>query len=1395
VSGGDGIIDPDNMQKVKFEDLLEEDIPGLVVLPKNNHHPANIATMTNIKPLVPANKSSLVPANKSSLVPVNKTYLVPANMSSLVPADIRPLVPADIRPLVPSNNTSLVPANGKALVPVVNSSVGICSKEPVQCGFCRQWFHNRDGHIIHLVIVHGLLYCQFCEEVFTTEAEKQEHDESLHADFSCEQCEQKFSKHIDLLRHRASHHKMFGCNYCDYMFTLNNISSHHIKTHRIVAKLITFSAQDYYQSRLDLFSTCQDKTKFRCELCGKELKTSKLINHVKYFHNFSNFSLIQSFSSTAVNFTFNDNSLSLEPKVEAPNVGCVRISPCGPLSEYNCAKCDVVYADSGAHLLFQHSLRRCRVPSCDTFYESEILRDQHEVASHGGAGHDQGQGQDGKVHGQGGQGKGGGGQGGQGQGEGGQGQGGGLTCSVCNTILPSQYSLVLHRHTAHNMQTCIFCDSMILTSLEPFANHLSQHHFIKNNKLVSNAKLVPIITRLINFPLLTFDKSSSKVNCCLCDSVSFECFHGGEELVRHLVDFHHIKNPARTLFTMFDGTIFSYRNLRKSEDEIVQEQNIQRPEIREIRKKMPKRKNNLVSKQVKIRPNQCILCGKCFSSSEEVQRHLLTEHVNTRAGGSSTDCFHQKTNTNEAVKVEADETIVRDVIATIENNSEETDIEIDEEHYSINHVQVNISEHENDPLEESDYCPIIDESIYVVNPEEKEYSLQDIEDENYEEDFQFVNIPETCSATSEEGPQEIVGDIGKSPVYLKCEVCGVILTSILNFTNHMRKIHKDSEQEKNKPYTCDKCSQGFYFQSSLNSHKSKAHQETSGQTFRCPLCPSVTNSKNGMRRHLRNSHKRTDLLNEELSYKCKVCNKLFWSISDRTKHIADNHKEESENLEKCFICLHISPNKHALRRHFQRMHPNEPLFENVSFKCRDCGLLYPQRQLLSNHIKTEHPKAITYQCASCPEQHKTRKALQSHVNQHKKSNCKEQEQDVNKYGCDLCEKEFPTKKALKTHFSSSHSDKIKKGFSCKVCNKVLDTANDRSLHYKIDHPDSNPYLCSICGLGFVTKSSLYNHRMCHKDQKQHKCEHCGKEFNRRDSFNEHVLIHIGPRHKCPHCAKEFVQKSNLKRHVRIHLGIKPYKCKFCDMTFSDKGACNSHQRTHTGEEREACPICNVVFSKKQKLKYHMRIHTGEGLETCHICNKTFTHSYALNVHLKTHSKENNFMCHECKKIFQNGTKLYKHVLTHGKPKLNCPICAKTFRFSKLLNRHIMAVHEGVDALKCSFEQCNVKCQKLSEIREHIRNAHSVKNPCFGTHFKDEYNENPSIHEGVYDSEEIDLAQIYEGLDVQIDNDVLSQPHAEKLKVKIKGKKDRLKESKDVFKSDEDIKDEPVGDDD
>ena len=104
---------------------------------------------------------------------------------------------------------------------------------------------------------------------------------------------------------------------------------------------------------------------------------------------------------------------------------------------------------------------------------------------------------------------------------------------------------------------------------------------------------------------------------------------------------------------------------------------------------------------------------------------------------------------------------------------------------------------------------------------------------------------------------------------------------------------------------------------------------------------------------------------------------------------------------------------------------------------------------------------------------RNKKELQRHVTKHKRA---EPAEAGLSFSCEICQRSFSTKKALKTHFSTSHAEKTKKGFVCKVCNKMFDSANDRSLHYKVDHPDSSPYLCSVCGLGFITKSSLYNHR-------------------------------------------------------------------------------------------------------------------------------------------------------------------------------------------------------------------------------------------------------------------------------------------------------------------------------
>ena len=115
----------------------------------------------------------------------------------------------------------------------------------------------------------------------------------------------------------------------------------------VPATIPSLAPHRYYNTRVELFTPCRleptfgvctsdfryliyisrERLKFKCLLCEKVLKSAKLINHIKYFHNFSLRSLLDCFNSTAVKLDFNDSTLTLEQKVGSnlnkPNIPVV----------------------------------------------------------------------------------------------------------------------------------------------------------------------------------------------------------------------------------------------------------------------------------------------------------------------------------------------------------------------------------------------------------------------------------------------------------------------------------------------------------------------------------------------------------------------------------------------------------------------------------------------------------------------------------------------------------------------------------------------------------------------------------------------------------------------------------------------------------------------------------------------------------------------------------------------------------------------------------------------------------------------------------------------------------------------------------------------------------------
>ena len=92
----------------------------------------------------------------------------------------------------------------------------------------------------------------------------------------------------------------------------------------------------------------------QCLLCEKSLLSSKIINHVKYHHNFSNAALLETFSCSQLQLSLTDGTLALGSAAGAgEQASLVMRGSANPQEEYNCYKCNAVYRDCGAHLLFQ----------------------------------------------------------------------------------------------------------------------------------------------------------------------------------------------------------------------------------------------------------------------------------------------------------------------------------------------------------------------------------------------------------------------------------------------------------------------------------------------------------------------------------------------------------------------------------------------------------------------------------------------------------------------------------------------------------------------------------------------------------------------------------------------------------------------------------------------------------------------------------------------------------------------------------------------------------------------------------------------------------------------------------------------------------------------------------
>ncbi len=184
-------------------------------------------------------------------------------------------------------------------------------------------------------------------------------------------------------------------------------------------------------------------------------------------------------------------------------------------------------------------------------------------------------------------------------------------------------------------------------------------------------------------------------------------------------------------------------------------------------------------------------------------------------------------------------------------------------------------------------------------------------------------------------------------------------------------------------------------------------------------------------------------------------------------------------------------------------------------------------------------------------------------------------------------------------------------------------------------------------------------------------------------------------HTCkePDCGKSFVTATRLRRHAAVHEGAERFRC-----------------RGYDG--------CTLSFRKHQTLQRHVRVaHLGLAAFLCGAedCTSEFNTRGALRRHVEREHGEIRFWCEECGSEEGDGRKagfrtllmLQSHM---RKEHVNCLFCDVKCGSQADLERHVDIYHSRTTlqdrkTVECTWEGCDKKFTRVSNLNTHIRTAH------------------------------------------------------------------------------------------
>ncbi|RMB92538.1 hypothetical protein DUI87_31038 [Hirundo rustica rustica] len=412
------------------------------------------------------------------------------------------------------------------------------------------------------------------------------------------------------------------------------------------------------------------------------------------------------------------------------------------------------------------------------------------------------------------------------------------------------------------------------------------------------------------------------------------------------------------------------------------------------------------------------------------------------------------------------------------------------------------------------------------------------------------------------------------------------------------------------------------------------------------------------------------------SLKCLECNEVFQDETSLATHFqqAADTSGQVEIIYKCSMCDTVFTLQPLLYRHFDQHIENQKV---SVFKCPDCSLLYAQKQLMMDHIKSMHG---TLKSVEGPPNLGINLPLSTKpTTQNSASHNKDDTKSVN--GTEKLEKKSPSpiKKAEPKKVTSP-------GWTCWECDRLFTQRDVYISHMRKEHG---------------------------KQMKKHPCRQCDKSFSSSHSLCRHNRIkHKGIRkvYTCSHCPdsrRTFTKRLMLEKHIQLMHGIKDPDVK--EMTES----------THM-EEREVKEDTKVPSPKRKLEEPVMEFRPPRGAITqplkklkinvfkvhkCAVCGFTTENLLQFHEHIPQHKSDgSSYQCRECGLCYTSHVSLSRHLFIVHKLKepqpvskqngseednqqenkpsheddssdsaasdRRCKVCAKTFETEAALNTHM-----------------------------------------------------------------------------------------------------------------------------